>query len=462
MSPTFGRERAFALLSVGLLLGTLVAAGTATGSAPAAGTDRRVGIELPDVEENPELPTDDGVARVDGERYDSVAAALDAARPGDTVRLDGRFEERVVVETPNVTLVGDGPDAAVIDGDGSGDVLTVAADGVTVRDLWVRNSGYRTETNDAAVLVEGDGVTLRDSRITEATFGVWLDGVSDARVANNTVRGRERITPLTDRGNGIQIWKTEDSVIEGNRITDVRDGLYYSWASEVVARGNVVWDVRYGVHYMYSDDNRLANNTAANNDVGYALMVSKRLTVVGNVAVNNTGSSGHGILLKSIDETTVRGNDLVGNENGLFLYNSLHNDVRRNLVLENDVGVHLTAGSVEERVSNNTFLRNGEAVWAVVGERVTWNESVGNYWGDATVTDVDDDRVGDGRYEPAGAVQRLLVEHPSARIFASSPAFDAVRRAERTVPLLDVPGVVDERPLTEPPHDDWRRYYVRN
>jgi nitrous oxidase accessory protein len=458
--PAVGRDRAFALLSVGLLIGVLVAAGTTIGTgAPEAGN--RVGVALPDVPTDPPLPQQDGVVRVDGDRYDTVAAALDAAEAGDVIRLDGRFDERVVVDTPNVTLVADSPDAAVLDGGGTGDVLVVAADGVTVRNLWVRNSGYETASNDAAVFVNASGVTFRDGRITEATFGVWLDGVRDARVTNNTIVGRERITPATDRGNGIQIWQTSDSLIANNRITDVRDGIYFSWASDVVARDNAVWDVRYGVHYMYSDDCRLANNTAANNDVGYALMVSQRLTVVNNTAINNTGASGHGILLKSIDDTTVRGNDLVGNGNGLYLYNSLRNEIRGNLVLENDVGVHLTAGSVEERVSNNTFVRNDRHVWAVVGEQVTWNESVGNYWGGATVTDVDSDGVGDGRYRPAGAVQRLLADHPAARIFTSSPAFAAIRRAERTVPVVAVPGVVDHRPLTEPPHDDWRSHYAR-
>ena len=450
------RERTFAVLSVGLLVVVLVTAGTATGSAPTTEDGNRVAVALPAVEERAGAPPGDGVARVDGDEYDSVTAALEAAEPGDTVRVEGRFDEHVVVRTPNVTLAADGPDHAVIDGGGEDDVLTVDASGVTVRNLWVRNSGYDTADNDAAVFVNASGVSVQDSRITAATFGVWLDGVSDVRVVNNTIAGREAVTPLTDRGNGIQIWKTEDAFVADNRITDVRDGIYYSWASRVLAENNVIWDVRYGVHYMYSNDNRLVNNTAANNDVGYALMVSRRLTVVDNVAVNNTGSSGHGILLKSIDDTTVRGNDLVGNGNGLFLYNSLDNEVRGNLVMENDVGVHLTAGSVRESVSNNTFVRNDRSVWVV------WNESVGNYWAEASVIDVDDDGVGDSRYKPAGAVQQLLADHPGARVFTQSPAFDAIRRAERTVPVLDAPGVVDERPLTEPPHDDWRRYYVRN
>jgi nitrous oxidase accessory protein len=455
------RERVFAVSSAVVLVVVLVAAGVATGSTPAERGDD-VQVTLPSVDANETGPLSDGVARVHGETYQTVEAALAAASPGDTVHLDGRFDERVVVSTPNVTLAAQGPDSAVIDGGGTGETLTIDADGVTVRGVWIRNSGYEAATNDAAVFVNGSHVTLRESRVTDATFGVWLDGVTDAHIVNNTITGREEVRPLTDRGNGIQIWKTNQSVIANNRITDVRDGIYYSWASDVLARDNVIWNVRYGVHYMYSDDNQLVDNTAADNDVGYALMVSKRLSVRNNTAVNNAGSSGHGILMKSIDETTVRGNDLVGNGNGLFLYNSLDNRIQENLLLENDKGVHLTAGSTREVVSGNSFIRNDRPVWAVVGEEVVWNESRGNYWGSATVADIDGDGLGDGRYKPAGAAERLLAANPSAELFTASPAFDAVRRAERTVPMIETPGVVDYRPVIDPLHPNWREYYERN
>ncbi|MFC7021017.1 MULTISPECIES: nitrous oxide reductase family maturation protein NosD [Haloarcula] len=460
MVRTHRAERAFVLATVVVLVLSVVAA------AAVAGQDR----PEDDLAFDPAVPeTDafsapraDGTATVSGETYASLQRAVDAAEAGQTVRVEGRFDETVTVETPNLTVVGEGPGSALLHGDGEGDVLTVEATGVTVRGLWVRNSGYSTAENDAAVRVNASHVTIRDSRITEMTFGVWLNGVSDATVANNTIVGREEITRLTDRGNGIQIWKTEDSTIRNNDITTVRDGLYYNWAEDVVASNNTLWDLRYGVHYMYSDDSALYNNTAFDNDVGYALMVSKHLVVQDNVAVNNTGQSGHGLLVKSIDDTAIRGNHLVGNDNGLFVYNSVGNELASNLVVGNDVGVHIAAGSTDETVFNNSFVRNDRAVLAVMSEQVTWNESVGNYWSGANPTDLDDDGVGETRYQPAGVVQQVTAETPAARVFASSPAFDAVRLAQSAVPVIESPGVVDARPLTEPPHDNWRTYYERD
>lgn len=407
-------------------------------------------------------PSESGTATVDGEEFDSVQAAVEAAEPGDTVVLRGRFDERVVLNTSNLTLTSAPGSLAHINGTGEGDVLTLNGDNATLDRVWIANSGYETRDNDAAVWVNSTNARITDSRVTEMTFGIWIDGVDDAVIANNTIVGRERVQTLSYRGNGIQLWKTVGTHVEGNRITDVRDGIYYSWADDVLTRDNRMWDLRYGVHYMYSDDDTLVDNVAFHNDVGYALMVSKRLTVVDNVAFENEGSSGHGLLLKDIDDTVVRDNALVGNGKGLYVYNSLNNTLIDNLVLENDVGVHLTAGSVGERVHGNSFVRNDQPLVVVTGDQLAWNGTdSGNYWSNAQTIDLDKDGVSEVRYQPAGIVEFLVQQHPQAVVFVQSPAFDAIRLAESSFPVLESPGVVDHYPLVEPPHDDWRRFYER-
>ncbi|MFB6223320.1 MAG: nitrous oxide reductase family maturation protein NosD, partial [Haloarcula sp.] len=216
-------ERTFAVVTAVLFVLSVVSAGVVSADATRS-NDLTLDPDIPDTESF-SAPTGDGTATVDGETYDSAQAAIDAADPGDTVMLDGRFNETVVVTTPDVTLAGSGPGSALLHGDGEGDVLAIESQGVTVADLWVRNSGYSTADNDAAIFVNASQVTIRDSRVTDMTFGIWLDGVDDVDIRNNTIAGREEITQLTERGNGIQIWKTEDSVIRNNDITAVRDGL---------------------------------------------------------------------------------------------------------------------------------------------------------------------------------------------------------------------------------------------
>ncbi|MEF8801139.1 MAG: nitrous oxide reductase family maturation protein NosD [Halolamina sp.] len=462
-----GLERGFAALVVlvaAALTGAMAvpvpaAAGPTVGGAGPA-TDFDAGVPA-SYEFDP--VTESGVATVAGEEYDSVQRAVNAAEPGQTVVLRGQFDEPVEVNTTGVTITSPPDRLAAIDGGGEGDVLTVNAPNVTVRGVWVRNSGYDASTNDAGVWVDAPNVSLVDSRVTDVTFGVWVDGVNDATLRNNTIVGRESVEPRSARGNGIQLWKTADSRVVDNRITDARDGIYYSWASNVTARGNVLWDLRYGVHYMYSDNNLLENNTAFDNDVGYALMLSENIRVMNNTAANNTGTSGHGILLKRIDDSEIRGNALVGNGRGIYMLNAVRNPISDNLLLGNRIGIHLTAGTADERVTGNSFIDNGRNVLAVTANQHVWNETDrGNYWDDAGAADLDDDGVSELRHRPAGLVEALVQEQPTAAVFTRSPAFRAIREAEQSLPVINAPGVVDYHPLTTPPHENWREYYERD
>ncbi|MCU4741051.1 nitrous oxide reductase family maturation protein NosD [Natronoglomus mannanivorans] len=450
------REGWFAVAAVAVLVVSL--AGVAVAMTE-ENDDEHWTPDVPDVDAT-EAPTEPGVATVDDREFDSVQHAIDAADPGDTVVLEGRFDERVVVDTPDVALVAAGPETALIDGGGEGTVLTLAAENVTVEDVWIRESGSDRGNEDAGVLVGGAGSTLSGLQLTDVTFGVWVDGVEDVTVEETTIAGREAVQTLAQRGNGIHLWEADGAVVRDNHITTARDGIYYSWSSNVVAENNTMWDLRYGVHYMYSNDNRLEGNVAFDNDVGFALMVSANLTIANNTAIGNDGTSGHGILVKDIDRSEVRDNTLVANGNGLYVYNAQDNRLADNLILENDVGIHITAGTQGETVVGNSFIENGQAALATTNAQVAWNDSErGNYWSDARTVDRDGDGTSEIRHQPAGSLEALIHAEPRAGVFAESPAFDTVRLAESSFPVVESPGAVDHRPLANPPHEDWRSYY---
>ncbi|EMA41876.1 nitrous oxide reductase family maturation protein NosD [Halobiforma nitratireducens] len=459
------RELWFVALAVAVLVATGAAAVVA---ADGSGSDleRTVDGWTPDVPDvhDAEPPTEPGVATIDGEdrEYDSVQDAVDAAEPGDTVALEGLFEEHVTIETPGLTItttdVAD--ERALLDGGGEGTVVHVDADDVTLEGVWIRESGHERSDEDAGVLVNGNESTLTDLRITETTYGIWIGESDDVTVEETTIAGRESVAE-TNRGNGVHLDRADGAELRDNHITTARDGIYFSWSEGVVAEGNVAWDLRYGVHYMYSDDNRLENNVAFDNDVGFALMVSENLTITNNTAVNNAGPSGQGILVKEVDHTEIRDNAVVANGNGFYVYNAHGNEIVDNLILENQAGVHFTAGSSDELVAGNSFVANDESAYASTNAQIAWNESDrGNYWSDARAVDLDGDGTSEVRHQPAGTVEQVVHEQPQAAVFAESPAFDAVRMAESSFPLIESPGVVDHRPLAEPPHDNWEEYYA--
>lgn len=420
---------------------------------PAAAVDFSPGSAATDVTA-PEKP---GVATVDNRTFESVEAALDAAEPGATVVLEGRFTERVVVESDDLHLVA-GDDGAVLDGGESGRVLTVAGNNVTVTGLWIRHSGFDVSEEDSGIFVDGNGTTLRQLRITDTAFGIWVDGVDDVTISDVRIEGRDQIFPVTDRGNGIHLYDTDGTTVRDSEITAVRDGIYFSWASNVLAENNSMWNARYGVHYMYSDNNQLRDNVAVNNGVGFALMVSNGLEVTNNTAIRNRDTSGHGILAKDIEDSTISGNVLTENRNGLYLHNGQDNRLTDNLFLANDIGVHVTGGTSDQLVAGNSFVENHRGVHTNTQSLHVWNGSEGgNYWSAARTTDLTGDGISETRYRPAGVVEHLIASHPQAAVLADSPAFEVIRLAESSFPVLESPGIVDEQPMTEPQHD-WKRY----
>jgi nitrous oxidase accessory protein len=454
------RETWFVVVAVAVLVVSLAAAAVA---ATDGTDDREATVEgwTPDVSDprDAESPGEPGVATVDGEEFASVQNAVDAAETGDTVVLEGVFEERVTIETNDLTLEAAG-EGALIDGGGEETVVHVVAENVTLEELWIRESGHDRSSEDAGVLVNGSGSTLADVRITDVTYGVWIGEAEDVTVAGAAIAGRADVSE-SERGNGIHLDRADGAELRDNEITTVRDGIYFSWSDGVDATENTMWELRYGVHYMYSDDNRLEGNVAFDNDVGFAIMVSSDLTVVDNVAVNNDGPSGQGILVKDVDRSEIRDNAVVANGNGFYVYNAHGNELVDNLILENEVGVQFTAGSSEELVVGNSFVANDQSAYAPTTAQVTWNDSErGNYWSDARAVDLDGDGTSETRHQPAGSVELIVHEQPQAAVFAESPAFDAVRMAESSFPVIESPGVVDQRPLAEPPHDEWREYYA--
>lgn len=123
---------------------------------------------------------------------DDLQAALDAARPGDVLRLaPGEYRAKAVISTPGLTLIGSGADrtrivwddyAKKLDGQGVEYntfrtwTLAVCADGVSMRDLSVVNSALRPEVKgqEVALTVYGDGFAMENCRLTSTQDTLFL------------------------------------------------------------------------------------------------------------------------------------------------------------------------------------------------------------------------------------------------------------------------------------------------
>ncbi len=385
---------------------------------------------------------------------ESIAAALQRAAPGDTVKVErGRYTENLTIDRP-LTLIGIG--RPTIDGGLKGDTIRVKAADVSIDGFIVANSGADLGAQNAGIYLQpgADRAQVRNCDFSYTLFGLWIEKVQDVRIENNLITGM-RDLGSSQRGNGIQLYNTQGARIVGNRISFVRDAIYVDVSHHAVFRDNVMHNSRYGTHYMNSYYNLWEGNESYHNRGGLALMEVRNLVVRNNKA---WGNSDHGIMLRTIQDSTIENNIVAGNARGFFIYDAEYNVLRNNLVVDNHVGVHLWAGSTRNEVENNDFIANREQIKYVASRDENWGIKHGNYWSNYLGWDRNGDGRGDVPYEANDMVDRLSWRHPMVKLLLASPAIQTLRLIARQFPVLRAPSVVDKKPRMRPEHPDWRNW----
>jgi len=348
-----------------------------------------------------------------------------------------------------------------IDGKGIGSTLHVRVPGVVIEGCTLRNWGRDLTAMDAAIFIDkaAHGTVVRGNDLQGAGFGVWLDATADVQVLDNRIQGDPHVRSQ-DRGNGIHLYAVKNALVRGNQVRQTRDGVYIDTSNDSSIEDNLFEDLRYGVHYMFTHNSRVIGNTTRHTRTGYALMQSRKLTVVGNRSVDDQN---YGILMNYITYSTLTGNRVEAVRSGdgggdamiagaegkaLFIYNSLFNRIEDNRFESSALGIHLTAGSEDNRIAGNAFIGNRQQVKYVASRTQEWSaDGRGNYWSDYLGWDRNADGIGDVGYEPNDKVDQLLWLYPQVQLLMTSPAIELLRWVQRAFPVTRPPGVRDSFPL---------------
>lgn len=388
-----------------------------------------------------------------GEAHRTIGSALAAAAAGDTVLVaPGTYRERLVIERA-VTLIGEG--WPTIDGGGEGHVVEALAP-VVIRGFVIRGSGIDVDLEDAGVMVRSGPSVVADNRLEDVFYGVYLKRAPGSVVSGNRIVGKV-FEARPRRGDGIRLWYSAGTTIEGNRLSRVRDLVVY-FSDSLLMRDNEVRDGRYGLHYMYSNHSRVEGNRLLGCEVGAFLMYSDDLEIVGNVFLEAAGASGIGLGLKDTDEVTVVSNLFLENAVGVHLDNSPRgaaaaNAFEENAFVRNGSGVRMLPSVRGNVFVANDFVGNDRPAEVAGGVRPgqeAQNDWDGNHWSDHAGFDRDGDGRGDHPFVHARLSDHLTSKWPALRLFALSPALAALDLVSRFFPLLKPePVVVDEAPRLE-------------
>jgi len=375
----------------------------------------------------------------------TVTAALRLARPGDTIVVTAGIyrEPRIEVRVP-VTLLGVG--AAILDGGGDHEVLSVRADGVTIRGLTIRNVGPSFVEDRAGIRLDGvRGCVVADNQIFDTFFGIYAGRSSGCTISGNRIVGHAR--RQTEAGNAIHLFSSTGFTVAGNHISGHRDGIYLEFSPHTVITGNESRaNLRYGLHFMFSDSCEYRGNVFERNVSGVAVMYSHRVVMIGNRFADNRGTAAYGLLLKEIKDSRVENNLIAGNTVGLFAESADRLVVTGNRFLRNGWAVRLMADATESEFRLNEFVGNtfDVATNSRSSSPSTFSE---NYWDGYDGYDLDHDGVGDVPFRPVRLASVLVEEYEPTLILLRSFFLDLLEVAERVVPVLTPDALVDRRPL---------------
>lgn len=371
------------------------------------------------------------------------------AQSGDRLLLEeGTYYGALTIDKP-LSLIGSRK--SIIDGMQDGHVITITASDVVIKNLQIQNSGNTLVTEDSGIFVtqETHNVIISNNYLQDNLIGIYLKGAKSARVSNNTIIGRQ-FHRINDRGNGIYLWNSPNSVVVNNKVRYGRDGIFVTTSRNNTFEGNTMRDLRFAVHYMYTQDSEVSNNISINNHVGYALMFSDRINAYANQSISDKE---RGLFFNYANYSVIQHNRVSGGtEKCVFIYNANYNRINNNTFEDCDIGVHFTAGSEKNDIYENAFINNRTQVKYVGTRDIEWSkQGRGNYWSDNTAFDINKDSIADHAYQPNDLVDQILWRHPMAKLLLNSPAVQVLKWAQSEFPGLHPGGVTDSYPLMRAP-----------
>jgi nitrous oxidase accessory protein len=382
-----------------------------------------------------------------GKKYNSIKAAIGVAKDGDEILISkGVYGEGEIMINKQIRVRG--IDWPVIDGKSKAQIFTIAANRVVIEGLEIRNAGYSSSYDWAAIkVIDANNVLIRDNRLLNNTFGIYLQNTSACTIVNNLVQGN----PINEvqSGNAIHCWKSDKIKISGNTVSGHRDGIYFEFVTNsLIENNNSFKNIRYGLHFMFSHSDTYLKNTFRSNGAGVAVMFSKNVTMRLNHFEENWGSASYGILMKEISDGIVEQNTFLKNTMGIYMEGTSRVNVNRNTFKANGWAMRVQASCVDNNITQNNFIGN---TFDVGTNGITQlNKFEMNYWDKYEGYDLNKDGYGDVHFLPVSLYSMIVEKIPAASILLRSFMVSILDKAERLIPSITPIELKDDKPLMKP------------
>lgn len=359
----------------------------------------------------------------------TIQSRIDAAAPYGTIQLENRtYNERIQISKP-ITIKGDTNTKIV--SCGTDPVITIKKEYISIQNLKIEQCNDRAD--QPAVLVTGDNHSINEVEVHASYIGMKLEDARNIKIENSILVGQKK-------GNGIDLWQSDNNLIENIKIQNVRDGLYVEKSNHNIVKNNRIQQSRYGIHLMYSDKTVIENNISKENATGAMIMGTKDTFITGNQFINNKKNvHAQGLLLYDAVKTEVIQNEIVNNRVGMYVEKASDNTIMNNIISNNFIGLQFKEARANEFTQNEITGNVNEAQATQSRE----NHIYKNYWDASLKVDRDGSGTSDIPYKADAYFLLLTQDTPDYQLFFQSPG---MRILQNFIRIPDQSVLLDKEP----------------
>jgi parallel beta-helix repeat protein len=203
-----------------------------------------------------ELPARGEPANVIVGPTDSIQAAINNATVGSTILVSaGIYNESLQIDK-SISLIGEGMDQTVINGQNRQFIINITADYVTIESFTIQ-SGFNPSYGINMFGCRGD--TISYNIVEDSQEGIALTSCIDATVSDNTITANAQ--------QGIYLTSCKQNTISDNSITANAQG---------------------GISLVFSNNNFFSENMVSGNNGGFSIYLSPSNVFSGNTFAANS------------------------------------------------------------------------------------------------------------------------------------------------------------------------------
>lgn len=378
--------------------------------------------------------------------------AIDSASDGSVLKLSaGIYKGSIVINKP-ITIVAK-EDGVIVEGENSGNVVTVKSSHVKLVNLTITKSGKRADLMDSAIFINNaQHVSVENCTIKDSLFGIFMDNVGSSMILNNEIYSNNESIGL--RGDGLRLWFSHNNTIQDNKFIKSRDIVFMRSNNNAIVN-NYIQECRYAIFTQHGKSNLIKNNTIKESAVGVMLEGGMDTNITDNTIAGHHGAqTSLGILLKGASNVHVEQNNIGACNQALYIDNSPKMRDTKNWILDNKImystrGLNFKNHSIKNVIKRNELFGNMDNIMTDSRSgRTNENEIEGNYWDDYEGFDINKDNIGDSSYKKYLYLDQLWVDNPELLFFYGSPVLSMLNFLLKVAPFMEPVFLIEDKQPT--------------